>query len=173
MIDWYRQAVCIYRLYFLKLKIAIILKKARYRAKWHPVIFRSSCWAINRIFAITRACYVFLQAMFCVTVSLLTLVAIGIDRLLAHLLGLRYRQVINSRRTRMTLIVWWIFSIVGISTYFWDPLVKSWCINVILPLCLITSFLSYVVFFPFCVITKSKCRTTSPKDNRTNQFHWT
>lgn len=173
MIDWYRQAVCIYRLYFLKLKIAIILKKARYRAKWHPVIFRSSCWAINRIFAITRTCYVFLQAMFCVTVSLLTLVAIGIDRLLALLLGLRYRQVITSRRTPYDpncLVDLFYRRHINL-------LLRSSC-KVVVHQCNLTSLSNYLIFvvcsfFPFCVITKSKCRTTSPKDNRTNQFHWT
>ena len=134
-----------------------------------PFILMSDKWDIYDYADLLRC---FRGYVLC-AVSLLTLVAIGIDRLLALLLGLRYRQVITSRRTCMTLIVWWIFSIVGISTYFWDPLVKSWCVDVILPVCLITSFLSYVVFFSFCVITKSKCRTTSLKDNRTNQFHWT
>ena len=107
-----------------------------------PFILKSDKWDICDYADSLR----FFRGYVLCAVPLLTLVAIGIHRLLALLLGLRYRQVITSRRTRMTLIVWWIFSIVGISTYFWDPLVKSWCVDVILPLCLITSFLSYVVF---------------------------
>ena len=85
-----------------------------------PFILMSDKWDIYDYADLLRC---FRGYVLC-AVSLLTLVAIGIDRLLALLLGLRYRQVITSRRTCMTLIVWWIFSIVGISTYFWDPLVK-------------------------------------------------
>ncbi|CAH3175191.1 unnamed protein product, partial [Porites evermanni] len=44
-------------------------------------------------------------------VSLLTLTAISVDRLLALLLGLRYRQVVTYRRTCMTVTGFWILSI--------------------------------------------------------------
>ncbi|CAH3123853.1 unnamed protein product [Porites lobata] len=65
-------------------------------------------------------------------VSLLTLAVISVDRLLALLLGLRYRQVVTLKRTLMTLIVGWILSIVGTLTYLWDPIVTSWCIKIFL-----------------------------------------
>ena len=55
-------------------------------------------------------------------VSLLTLAVISVDRLLALLLGLRYRQVVTLKRTLMTLIVGWILSIVGTLTYLLDPM---------------------------------------------------
>ena len=80
-------------------------------------------------------------------VSLLTLAVISVDRLLALLLGLRYRQVVTLKRTLMTLIVGWILSIVGTLTYLWDPIVTSWCIKVGLPVCLVTSFVCYVKIF--------------------------
>ena len=80
-------------------------------------------------------------------VSLFTLAVISVDRLLALLLGLRYRQVVTLKRTLMTLIVGWILSIVGILTYLWDPIVTSWCIKVGLPVCLVTSFVCYVKIF--------------------------
>ena len=79
--------------------------------------------------------------------SLLTLVVISVDRLLALLLGLRYRQVVTLKRTLMTLIVGWILSIVGTLTYLWDPIVTSWCMKVGLPVCLVTSFVCYVKIF--------------------------
>ncbi|XP_073240213.1 olfactory receptor 4D10-like [Porites lutea] len=86
-------------------------------------------------------CYVFS------TVSLSTLAVISVDRLLALLLGLRYRQVVTLKRTLMTLIVGWILSIVSTLTYLWDPIVTSWCIKVGLPVCLVTSFVCYVKIF--------------------------
>ena len=45
-------------------------------------------------------------------VSLLTLTAISVDRLLALLLGLRYRQVVTLKRTRLMIIVFWVLSAV-------------------------------------------------------------
>ena len=50
-------------------------------------------------------------------VSLLTLTAISVDRLLALLLGLRYRQVATFRRTYGTVIVLWVVSFGGCITY--------------------------------------------------------
>ena len=80
-------------------------------------------------------------------VSLFTLAVISVDRLLALLLGLRYRQVVTLKRTLMTLIVGWILSIVVILTYLWDPIVTSWCVKVALSVCLVTSFVCYVKIF--------------------------
>ena len=59
-------------------------------------------------------------------VSLLTLTAISVDRLLALLLGLRYRQVVTFRRTGITLLGMWIFSILGTSSFLWDPVIHQW-----------------------------------------------
>ena len=52
------------------------------------------------------------------SVSLITLTAISVDRLLALLLGLRYRQVVTLKRTYLIAIVGWILSIVGASISF-------------------------------------------------------
>ena len=51
------------------------------------------------------------------SVSLLTLTAISVDRLLALLLGLRYRQVVTLKRTCINAFGFWILSIVGSSSY--------------------------------------------------------
>ena len=80
-------------------------------------------------------------------VSLLTMTVISVDRLLALLLGLRYRQVVTLKRTLMTLIVSWILHILGILAYLWVPIVTSWCIKVAVPVCLLTSFVCYVKIF--------------------------
>ena len=80
-------------------------------------------------------------------VSLFTLAVISVDRLLALLLGLRYRQVVTLKRTLITLIVGWILCIVGVLAYLWDPIVTSWCVRVALSVCLVTSFVCYVKIF--------------------------
>ena len=59
-------------------------------------------------------------------VSALTLTAISVDRLLALLLGLRYRQVVTVRRTFITLLGMWIFSILGTSSFLWNPVIHRW-----------------------------------------------
>ena len=70
--------------------------------------------------------------------SLYTLTAISVDRLLALLLGLRYRQVATLRRAYVTLIVFWLLSVVsGIQ-------ITSWLGRVGLTLCLVTSVFSYI-----------------------------
>ena len=80
-------------------------------------------------------------------VSLLTLTAISVDRLLALLLGLRYRQVVTLKRTYLTVIVFWAVSIVCTTMYFWNPLITFWYGNIAIPLCLVTSALSYTKIF--------------------------
>ena len=47
-------------------------------------------------------------------VSLLTLTAISVDRLLALLLGLRYRQVVTVKKTYVAILAFWIVSVVGV-----------------------------------------------------------
>ena len=44
-------------------------------------------------------------------VSLLTLTAISVDRLLALSLGVRYRQVVTLRRVRLLVVIFWLSSI--------------------------------------------------------------
>ena len=80
-------------------------------------------------------------------VSLFTLTAISVDRLLALLLGLRYRQVVTLRRTFITVIALWILSIVGACTYFWNPLITSWGTYIIIALCLVSTIFAYTKIF--------------------------
>ena len=76
-------------------------------------------------------------------VSLLTLTAISVDRLLALLLGLRYRQVVTLRRTCIIVFGFWILSIVGSSSIFWNPHILPWCQYIITALCLVTTIFAY------------------------------
>ena len=76
-------------------------------------------------------------------VSLTTSTAISVDRLLALLLGLRYRQVVTLRRTCIIVFGFWILSIVGSSTIFWNPHILPWCQYIITALCLVTTIFAY------------------------------
>ena len=81
------------------------------------------------------------------SVSLLTLTAVSVDRLLALLLGIRYRQVVNVKRIYATLTVFWILPIVSISMYFVNYQIMSWYGRIIIPVCLVTSVCSYIKIF--------------------------
>ena len=80
-------------------------------------------------------------------VSLLTVTAISVDRLFALLLGLRYRQVVTFRRTCITVTGFWILSIVGASTLFWNLRITSWCLYIVSALCLVTTIFAYAKIF--------------------------
>ena len=80
-------------------------------------------------------------------VSLLTMTAISVDRLLALLLGLRYRQVVTLKRTYMIVITFWIVSAVFSTSYIWNSLVTKCYIIVITSLCLVSSIISYTKIF--------------------------
>ena len=76
-------------------------------------------------------------------VSLTTSTAISVDRLLALLLGLRYRQLVTLRRTCIIAFGFWVLSIVGSSTIFWNPHILLWCQYIITALCLVTTIFAY------------------------------
>ena len=89
----------------------------------------------------------FITAYTLCSVSLLTLTAISVDRLLALLLGLRYRQIVTLKRTYLAVAVFWVVPIVGTTMYFWNPLITSLYGNIVIPLFLVTSIFSYTKIF--------------------------
>ncbi len=73
----------------------------------------------------SEVCRVFEYSAYVVTticsgVSLFTLTAIGVDRLLALLLRLQYRQVVTVKRVRAAIFVFWVISIVVGVMYIWN-----------------------------------------------------
>ena len=81
------------------------------------------------------------------SVSLLTVTAISVDRLLALLLGLRYRQIVTLRRTYAIAAVFWVMSAVTSILYISNPLIPAWYGRIVIPLCLVTSIASYTKIF--------------------------
>ena len=80
-------------------------------------------------------------------VSLTTLTAISVDRLLALLLGLRYRQVVTLRRVQTYVVMSWFFSIVTTLTSSYDERITRsiTCTGTIL--CIVTSIFSYTKIY--------------------------
>ena len=81
------------------------------------------------------------------SVSLLTMSAIGVDRLLALLLGLRYRQVVTLKRTYLIIAIFWIISAVASILFLGNHFVTLWYGYLVIPLCLVTSITSYTKIF--------------------------
>ena len=80
-------------------------------------------------------------------VSLLTLAAISVDRLLALLLRLRYRQIFTLKRAFVAVIVFWVVSMVGAVVFFLNDVITVWYAYTVALLCLLTSILSYTKIF--------------------------
>ena len=110
--------------------------------KWLSILQEQ--WRICRFFFHAHS----MMAIICISVSLCTLVAISVDRLLALLLGLRYRQVVTLRRVYVLVIVLWVFIGVGraILTMFNPDAAKIVSASGI-GVCLMTSIFCYTRIF--------------------------
>ena len=80
-------------------------------------------------------------------VTLLTMTAIGVDRLLALLLGLRYRQVVTLKRMWLVVIAIWLGSTAVAAMQLWNFAVLRWYSYLVIPLCLATSASCYIKIF--------------------------
>ena len=76
-------------------------------------------------------------------VSLFTSTAISVDRLLALLLGLRYRQVVTLRRVRVVIICFWLIATSVGSIRWWRVDITFLLASIILILSLLTSIFCY------------------------------
>ena len=90
------------------------------------------------------------SSIFC-GVSLFTLTAISVDRLLALRLGLRYTQVwqvITLRRTRVIMILIWILNIsILCLKRFWLPVLFFWVISALIYTSLAIAAFSYIKIY--------------------------
>ena len=81
------------------------------------------------------------------TVSMLTLTTISVDRLLAMLLGLRYKEIVTLRRTYIILaIVWVVCLVAGLFSYL-NYRIGLWYRIITIPSCLVISVASYTKIF--------------------------
>ena len=80
-------------------------------------------------------------------VSLLTLTAISVDRLLALLLGIRYRQAVTLKRTCIMTATFWILSVAAGSISISHTRITHWYSIIVIPLCSVISIASYTSIF--------------------------
>ena len=83
-------------------------------------------------------------------VSLMTSAAISVDRLLALMLGLRYRQVVTLKRVRAFIICFWVLPSASIGCGMTIPggfLIFMITIIIILPLSLLLAVFSYIKIY--------------------------
>ena len=79
--------------------------------------------------------------------SLLTMAAMSVDRLLALLLGLRYKQIVTLKRTYIIVTTFWVFTLVAsLSGFFYHRIIFMYS-SLVISFCLVISFASYTKIF--------------------------
>ena len=81
------------------------------------------------------------------SVSLFTLTAISVDRLLALLLGLRYKQVVTLERTYLVVVICWFVSGVAALCRTLAPSIAFWYSYIGVPSCIVITVASYTKIF--------------------------
>ena len=97
---------------------------------------RQTCWYICLAYTIT--------GIILYGVSLYTTTAISVDRLLALLLGLRYRQIVTVKRVYATVVVIWVLPILSIVVEFYSEDERRIILTSIMIFCLVLSMYCYL-----------------------------
>ena len=93
---------------------------------------------------------VFISSIALCGVSLLTLTAISVDRLLALLLGIKYRQIVTLKRTFIITATFWILPVATGSFSISHSRITTWYCIILIPSCSVISVASYTKVF--CVL---------------------
>ena len=111
----------------------------------HPLAAAYLMSLVHEHWSLCRYTYdaLFTTAYALFSVSLLTLTAISVDRLLALLLRLKYRQVVTLRRTYIVVVIFWVVSGVAALCRILAPSLAYWYSYIGVPSCLVISFASY------------------------------
>ena len=80
-------------------------------------------------------------------VSLLTMTAISVDRLLALLLGLRYKEIVTLKRIYIIIASFWVLCLVASLCIIFDQRITLLSILILVPLSLLISLASYTKIF--------------------------
>ena len=80
-------------------------------------------------------------------VSLMTMTAISVDRLLALLLGPRYRKIVTLKRTYIIIATIWVMSTVAATCFKLDHRITHWSVHISIPFCLGITIISYIKIF--------------------------
>ena len=80
-------------------------------------------------------------------VSLLTMAAISVDRLLALLSGLRYKEIVTLKSVYIIIASFWVLCLVASLCTVFDPRITALCTYILIPLSLLISLASYTKIF--------------------------
>ena len=81
------------------------------------------------------------------SVSLMTMTAISVDRFLALMLGLRYKQIVTLKRTYIIVTTFWVFTLVASLSGFFHHRIIFMYSSLVISFCLVISFASYTKIF--------------------------
>jgi len=105
-------------------------------------------------------------------VSAATLTELSVDRLLALLLGLRYRQVVTLKRTYLVVITTWVIAAAFSALWFLNPLITLWYGTIATILYLTISIFSYTKIFLTLRHHNSQIHSHNVQQpNQTNQLN--
>ena len=94
---------------------------------------------------VREAAYITVYVLF--LVSLMTITAISVDRLLALLLGLRYKQIVTLKRTYIIVTTFWVFTLVASLSGFFHHRIIFMYSSLVISFCLVISLASYTKIF--------------------------
>ena len=94
---------------------------------------------------VREAAYITVYVLF--LVSLMTITAISVDRLLALLLGLRYKQIVTLKRTYIIVTTFWVFNLVASLSKLFHHRIADWYGCLVISFCLVISVASYTKIF--------------------------
>ena len=101
-------------------------------------------------------------------VSLLTMTTISVDRLLALLLGLRYKRIVTLKRTYIIVATVWVSSGVAALCYILNKRIVFWFLYITVPLCLVISIAAYTKIFHTLHYNKARVQQQSSQPNSLN-----
>ena len=99
--------------------------------------------------------------------SLLTMAAMSVDRLLALLLGLRYKQIVTLKRTYIIVVTLWIVTFVATLCNVLDSRIAPWFGRIVISCCLLISIASYAKIF--CALRRHHAQVQSHVQQQPSQ----
>ena len=114
-----------------------------------PLYATSSYWMVHEHWSLCRyaRAAVYISCYVLCLVSLSTLTAISVDRLLAMMLGLRYKEIVTLRRTYIILATVWVVCLVVSLFFHLNYRIAFWCSLIATPSFLMISIASYTKIF--------------------------
>ena len=128
---------------------------------WMSVVFEE--WRLCR-FAWVAA---FISGYGLFLMSLLTMAAMSVDRLLALLLGLRYKQIVTLKRTYIIVATLCIITFVATLCNVLDSRIAPWFGRIVISCCLLISIASYAKIF--CALRRHHAQIQSHVQQQPSQ----